>query len=182
MLKVHEEEMENHLLYIEENLRTTTTDPINRVFAYVTRDDLIKIYNEETVLTIRNHREIFKPGLMQGDDNVVLDRALIVVSEDALDVRLVSQISDLTKSDPQQSAKSEVYLLETPTNKRKMLNASETSVSKRKRSTSETVSDDELSDELSASAQVVLGKETSQPGELSKFFYPLYRAHHRECI
>lgn len=100
MFKAHEEELDRHLKYIRQNLKTTRNDPINRAFGYVTRDDLLKCYgNEKTVLTIRNHKEVHKPGLLTDDDesNVILNRALIVTSEGQLDVRLVSTTGDSYK-------------------------------------------------------------------------------------
>ncbi|XP_063700690.1 transcription factor E2F5 isoform X2 [Culicoides brevitarsis] len=101
MFKAHEEELDRHLKYIQQNLKTTKNDPINRSFGYVTRDDLLKTYgNDRTILTIRNHKEVHKPGLLTDDDegNVILNRALIVTSEGQLDVRLVSSTGDSYKS------------------------------------------------------------------------------------
>lgn len=101
MFKAHEEELDRHLKYIRQNLKATKNDPINRAFGYVTRDDLLKCYgNERTVLTIRNQKEVHKPGLLTDDDdgNVILNRALIVTSEGQLDVRLVSTTGDSYKT------------------------------------------------------------------------------------
>lgn len=101
MLKAHEEELDRHLKYIRQNLKATKSDPINRAFGYVTRDDLLTCYGDErTVLTIRNHKEVHKPGLLNDDDegNVILNRALIVTSEGQLDVRLVSKTGDSYKA------------------------------------------------------------------------------------
>lgn len=97
MFRAHEEELDRHLKYIRQNLKATKNDPINRAFGYVTRDDLLKCYGDDrTVLTIRNHKEVHKPGLLTDDDDgdVILDRALIVTSEGQLDVRLVSATGD----------------------------------------------------------------------------------------
>lgn len=111
MFKAHEEELDRHLKYIRQNLKATKNDPINRAFGYVTRDDLLKCYgNERTVLTIRNQKEVHKPGLLTDDDdgNVILNRALIVTSEGQLDVRLVSTTGDSYKTIDKPSASQEV--------------------------------------------------------------------------
>lgn len=168
MLNAREEEIDRHLKYIKQNLKTTTTEPINRDFAYITRDDLLAIYGEDTVLTIRNHKEIFKPGLMQEDDKVVLDRALIIVSEDALDVRLVSHFGDAFKTDSQRSTDSGISFSSVEIKKRRNSFGLKEAISKRKRTLDESVSDDELSNELEASAQVVLGKDDVHEDKIGK--------------
>lgn len=158
MLKAHEAEVDTHLKYIRQNLKTTTSDPISVSLAYVTREDLLAIYGDETVLTIRNHKEIYKPGLMEEDDKVVLDRALIVVSEDALDVKLVSQTIS-TKIDSQESTDSGIFF-GSGTESKKRSNSPEINDNnvKKQRLSAESISDDELSLELEASAHVVLRK------------------------
>lgn len=115
MFKAHEEELDRHLRYIQQNLKTTKNDPINRSFAYVTRDDLLKCYGDDkTVLTIRNHKEVHRPGLLTDDDdaNVILDRALIVTSEGQLDVRLVSTNGDSYKKIERPSCSQETNVSE----------------------------------------------------------------------
>lgn len=161
ILKTYEAEVDTNLKHIKQNLKATSLDPVNREFAYITNKDLLQIYGEDTVLTIRNHKEIFKPGLMEEDDKVVLDRALIVISEDtALDVKLVSQPKEILQSVSQRSTDSGVFLSETERccKKRKNNGIDKEKKTKRKRAEN-SISDDEYSNELEASAKVVLRKK-----------------------
>uniref|UniRef100_A0A336LQ90 CSON010124 protein n=1 Tax=Culicoides sonorensis TaxID=179676 RepID=A0A336LQ90_CULSO len=178
MFKAHEEELDRHLRYIRQNLKTTKNDPINRSLAYVTRDDLHRCYgNEKTVLTIRNHKEVHKPGLLTDDNegNVVLNRALIVTSEGQLDVRLVSTTGNSYKTiekptvnnegdtNNSQSSSSQENILNQRVSKRKQDLSSlrkkrkkeiEDSVQEKTSSESETETDIELKE----SACVILGE------------------------
>lgn len=89
-MKAREGELNRQLKYIKHNLKATRSCPINRNFAFVTRADLMRVFGDTTIVTIRHHDSVYKPGLLE-DDRVILDRALIVTSESALDCRLVSQ-------------------------------------------------------------------------------------------
>lgn len=171
MQKAHEEELDRHLRYIKQNLKSTQADPINRSFAYITRDDLLKCFGENrTVLTIRNYKEIHTPGLMLSDseDKVVLNRALIVTSESQLDVRLVSttgdsykKIEDDTKPDDIDNT-TEVPKTPARQSKRKQDLSALSAVKKRKPNTpiEKEVSDseNETDQELQASAGIILGE------------------------
>lgn len=56
-LKTIEEDLDRQLEYAQRNLHYIMQDPTNQSYAYVTRDDLLKIYGDDSVFTIPNYDE-----------------------------------------------------------------------------------------------------------------------------
>ncbi|XP_043063843.1 transcription factor E2F2 isoform X2 [Drosophila ficusphila] len=56
-LKQLEEDLDKQLEYAQRNLRYVMQDPSNRSYAYVTRDDLLNIFGDDSVFTIPNYDE-----------------------------------------------------------------------------------------------------------------------------
>ncbi|XP_037711756.1 transcription factor E2F2 [Drosophila subpulchrella] len=56
-LKMLEDDLDKQLEYAQRNLRYVMQDPSNRSYAYVTRDDLLDIFGDDSVFTIPNYDE-----------------------------------------------------------------------------------------------------------------------------
>ncbi|EDV54465.1 transcription factor E2F2 [Drosophila erecta] len=56
-LKMVEDDLDRQLEYAQRNLRYVMQDPSNRSYAYVTRDDLLDIFGDDSVFTIPNYDE-----------------------------------------------------------------------------------------------------------------------------
>jgi len=56
-LKMLEDDLDKQLEYAQRNLRYVMQDPSNRSYAYVTRDDLLNIFGDDSVFTIPNYDE-----------------------------------------------------------------------------------------------------------------------------
>ncbi|XP_017132686.1 transcription factor E2F2 [Drosophila elegans] len=56
-LKMQEDDLDKQLEYAQRNLRYVMQDPSNRSYAYVTRDDLLDIFGDDSVFTIPNYDE-----------------------------------------------------------------------------------------------------------------------------
>lgn len=56
-LKSLEEDLDKQLEYAQRNLHYIMQDPTNQSYAYLTRDDLLKIYGDDSVFTIPNYDE-----------------------------------------------------------------------------------------------------------------------------
>lgn len=54
---MQEDELDKQLEYAQRNLRYVMQDPANRSYAYVTRDDLLDLYGDDSVFTIPNYDE-----------------------------------------------------------------------------------------------------------------------------
>lgn len=64
-LKALEDDIDMQLDYATRNLRYIQEDAINQSFAYLSRDDLLSVFGDRTVLTIPSHDEdveIYKLG------------------------------------------------------------------------------------------------------------------------
>ncbi|XP_030380635.1 transcription factor E2F2 [Scaptodrosophila lebanonensis] len=83
-LKMVEEELDTELEYAQRNLQYIMQDPTNRSYAYLTRDDLLKIYGDNSVFTIPNNDE--EVEIQRSDDKlrVSLDNG------STIDIRLVT--------------------------------------------------------------------------------------------
>jgi len=163
VLKAKEDDLDRNLKFIKQNLKTTQNDPINRNYGYITRQDLLNVFGDSTILTIRNHDSVHKPGLLEGDQ-VILDRALIVTSASALDCRLVSHsVNEPTLENCSQAsvdsgfaAHSSQSLAEPLTSGRKRKSC-ETEDEDEDQDKSVFLDDEKLDAELEASAAIVLG-------------------------
>lgn len=98
---------------MKENLKRTTEDPANQYYAYVTRDDLIDCFPDDSViLTIRNYDNyVATPPLIDEDESSIdIDesedqsaepRTLRVYGRwKAIDVRLVTNEGEALHTDP----------------------------------------------------------------------------------
>lgn len=56
-LKSIEEDLDRQLEYAQRNLHYIMQDPTNQSYAYVTRDDLLQIFGDDSVFTIPNYDE-----------------------------------------------------------------------------------------------------------------------------
>lgn len=54
-LKSLEEDLDKQLEYAQRNLNYIMQDPTNQSYAYLTRDDLLNIYGDDSVFTIPNY-------------------------------------------------------------------------------------------------------------------------------
>ncbi|KAH8357312.1 hypothetical protein KR200_000228 [Drosophila serrata] len=83
-LKLQEDELDKQLEYAQRNLRYVMQDPANRSYAYLTRDDLLDLYGDDSVFTIPNYDEEVEIQRNQNELSVSLDNG------STIDIRLVT--------------------------------------------------------------------------------------------
>ncbi|XP_030569014.1 transcription factor E2F2 [Drosophila novamexicana] len=83
-LKTIEEDLDRQLEYAQRNLHYIMQDPTNQSYAYVTRDDLLKIYGDDSVFTIPNYDEEVEIQRSDHELRVSLDNG------STIDIRLVT--------------------------------------------------------------------------------------------
>ncbi|XP_017860418.1 PREDICTED: transcription factor E2F2 [Drosophila arizonae] len=83
-LKSIEEDLDRQLEYAQRNLHYIMQDPTNQSYAYVTRDDLLKIFGDDSVFTIPNYDEEVEIHRSDRELKVSLDNG------STIDIRLVT--------------------------------------------------------------------------------------------
>ncbi|XP_017152999.2 transcription factor E2F2 [Drosophila miranda] len=83
-LKKEEEDLDKQLEYAQRNLRYVMQDPTNLSYAYLTRDDLLQIYADDSVFTIPNYDEEVEIQRSNKELRVSLDNG------STIDIRLVT--------------------------------------------------------------------------------------------
>ncbi|EDW36803.1 GL25864 [Drosophila persimilis] len=83
-LKKEEEDLDMQLEYAQRNLRYVMQDPTNLSYAYLTRDDLLQIYADDSVFTIPNYDEEVEIQRSDNELRVSLDNG------STIDIRLVT--------------------------------------------------------------------------------------------
>ncbi|KAH8269386.1 hypothetical protein KR018_011071 [Drosophila ironensis] len=83
-LKLLEDDLDRQLEYAQRNLRYVMQDAANRSYAYLTRDDLLDIYGEDSVFTIPNYDEEVEIKRNKTELSVSLDNG------STIDIRLVT--------------------------------------------------------------------------------------------
>ncbi|KAH8249732.1 hypothetical protein KR032_011951 [Drosophila birchii] len=91
-LKQQEDELDKQLEYAQRNLRYVMQDAANRSYAYVTRDDLLDLYGEDSVFTIPNYDEEVEIQRNRNELCVSLDNG------STIDIRLVTNQGKSTAS------------------------------------------------------------------------------------
>ncbi|BFF94504.1 transcription factor E2F2 [Drosophila madeirensis] len=83
-LKEEEEDLDKQLEYAQRNLRYVMQDPTNLSYAYLTRDDLLQMYADNSVFTIPNYDEEVEIQHNDSELRVSLDNG------STIDIRLVT--------------------------------------------------------------------------------------------
>ncbi|KAH8403351.1 hypothetical protein KR222_011096 [Zaprionus bogoriensis] len=83
-LKSLEEDLDKQLEYAQRNLQFIMQDPTNQSYAYLTRDDLLNIYGDDSVFTIPNYDEEVEIQRNDNELRVSLDNG------STIDIRLVT--------------------------------------------------------------------------------------------
>ncbi|EDW80262.1 uncharacterized protein Dwil_GK21054 [Drosophila willistoni] len=83
-LRTLEDELDEQLEYAQRNLRYVMQDATNRSYAYLTRDDLLNIYGDNSVFTIPNYDEEVEIQRSNSELRVSLDNG------STIDIRLVT--------------------------------------------------------------------------------------------
>ncbi|XP_034474650.1 transcription factor E2F2 [Drosophila innubila] len=83
-LKSVEEDLDKQLEYAQRNLHFIMQDPTNQSYAYLTRDDLLNIYGDDSVFTIPNYDEEVE---IQRNDN---ELRFSLDNGSTIDIRLVT--------------------------------------------------------------------------------------------
>ncbi|KAH8350566.1 hypothetical protein KR067_008810 [Drosophila pandora] len=83
-LKQLEDDLDKQLEYAQRNLGYVMQDPSNRSYAYLTRDDLLEVYGDDSVFTIPNYDEEVEIQRNDSELRVSLDNG------STIDVRLVT--------------------------------------------------------------------------------------------
>ncbi|XP_068150879.1 transcription factor E2F2 isoform X2 [Drosophila tropicalis] len=83
-LRTMEDELDEQLEYAQRNLRYVMQDATNRSYAYLTRDDLLDIYGDNSVFTIPNYDEEVEIQRSNSELRVSLDNG------STIDIRLVT--------------------------------------------------------------------------------------------
>lgn len=157
--------------YIKQNLEATKKDPVRRDYAHITREDLLEVFGDTTILAIRNHDAVHRTGLLEGDQ-VILNRALLVSSNSALDCRLVSVTpKPQTASQSSEVSTDSAIVMkngEEATNKRKASDDDVDVVAVKREKLN--MDDEDLDAQLTASAEVVLANHDLKIKLKSAFF------------
>ncbi|KAH8390863.1 hypothetical protein KR215_001021 [Drosophila sulfurigaster] len=83
-LKTIEDDLDRQLEYAQRNLHFIMQDPSNQSYAYVTRDDLLQLYGDDSVFTIPNYDEEVEIQRNESELRVSLDNG------STIDIRLVT--------------------------------------------------------------------------------------------
>ncbi|KAH8271887.1 hypothetical protein KR044_008965, partial [Drosophila immigrans] len=83
-LKSIEDDLDRQLEYAQRNLHFIMQDPSNQSYAYVTRDDLLQLYGDDSVFTIPNYDEEVEIQRNESELRVSLDNG------STIDIRLVT--------------------------------------------------------------------------------------------
>ncbi|XP_017844748.1 transcription factor E2F2 [Drosophila busckii] len=83
-LKSLEDDLDRQLEYAQRNLNFIMQDPTNQSYAYITRDDFLNTYGDDTVFTIPNYDEEVKIERNDDELRVSLDNG------STIDIRLVT--------------------------------------------------------------------------------------------
>ncbi|XP_022224437.1 transcription factor E2F2 [Drosophila obscura] len=83
-LKKEEEDLDKQLEYAQRNLRYVMQDPTNLSYAYLTRDDFLQMYADDSVFTIPNYDEEVEIQRNDSELRVSLDNG------STIDIRLVT--------------------------------------------------------------------------------------------
>lgn len=82
---------------MKENVRQTKESSFNQYYNYVTRDDLVDIFGEEVVLTIKNYDSISLDDDVGEDDDQSPRSARFRSAWKSIDVRLVTNDGEVNK-------------------------------------------------------------------------------------
>lgn len=100
-LREKEEQLDRLCKAMKENYRQARRDPGNEYYAYVTRDDLLKAFGDNSViLTVRNC-ETIREGKRESDEDENVKHTLRANGRwKSVDVRLVTTEGELTEETP----------------------------------------------------------------------------------
>lgn len=96
-LRDKEEQLDRLCKAMKENYRQARKDPANEYYAYVTRDDLLKVFGDNVILTVRNC-ETIREGKRESDEDESVKHTLRANGRwKSVDVRLVTTDGELTE-------------------------------------------------------------------------------------
>lgn len=100
-LRDKEEQLDRLCKAMKENYRQARKDPVNEYYSYVTRDDLLKAFGDNSViLTVRNC-ETIREGIRESDEDEGIKHTLRANGQwKSVDVRLVTTDGELTEQTP----------------------------------------------------------------------------------
>lgn len=100
-LRDKEEQLDRLCKEMKENYRQARKDPANEYYAYVTRDDLLNAFSDNSViLTVRNC-ETIREGKRESDEDESVQHTLRANGQwKSVDVRLVTTEGELTEQTP----------------------------------------------------------------------------------